>query len=75
MNSGGFCQIGSMIGGRSSWARKSGCDTLILANRGSPALMVCLISWNIFDMGLNSIIRWTARSYPSPLINISDLSK
>ena len=75
MNSGGFRQIGSMTGGRSSQARKFGLDTSILSNRGSPALMACPISWNIFDIGSNSRIRWTACSCLSSLTNISDLSK
>ena len=64
-NSGGFCQIGSITGGRSSRARKSSFDTSILANRGSPALMAYPISWNIFNIGSNSRIRWTTRSYLS----------
>ena len=64
-----------MTGGRSSQARKSGFNMSILANRGSPALMACSISWNIFDIGSNSKIRWTAHSYPSSLTNISNLSR
>ena len=71
----GFCRIGSTTGGRSSRARKSGLDTSILASRGSPALMVCLTSWNIFEIGSNTRIRWTARSCLSSLTNISNLSR
>ena len=63
-----------MTGGRSSRARKSDFDTLILASHGSPALMACPISWNIFDIGLNSKIIWTAHNCPSSLTNISDQS-
>ena len=47
-SSGGFCWISSTTRGRSSRARKSGLDISILASRGSPALMACPTSWNIF---------------------------
>ena len=74
-SSGGFCQISSTTRGRSSRVRKSGLNTSILANRGSPILIVCSTFWNIFEIGSNSKIRWTARSCPSLLTNISNLRR
>ena len=56
-SSGGFCQIGSTTGGRLSRPRKFSLDTSILASRGSPTLMACPTSWNIFEIGSNSKIR------------------
>ena len=74
-STGGFYRIGSTTGGRSSRVRKSGLDMSILASRGSPALMACPTSWNIFEIGSNTRIRWMACSCLYSLTNISILSK
>ena len=47
---GGIWWMGSLTGGRSSQAKKSGLDTSIRFIRGSPALMAWPISWNRFEI-------------------------
>ena len=53
MSGGGICWMGSLMGGRSSWAKKSGLDTSIHCIRGSPALMAWPISWKTLEMVQN----------------------
>ena len=48
---GGIWWMGSLTGGRSSQAKKSGLDTSIWFIRGSPALMAWPISWKVFEIG------------------------
>ena len=71
----GIWWTGSMVGGRSSRAKKSDFHRSIRFIRGSPTLMAWPTSWKIFEMGSNSRIKWTARNYRSLLTKISKWSR
>ena len=75
ISGGGICWIGSLTGGRSSQAKKSGLDTSMRFIRESPALMAWPISWKVLKMGTESKIKWTAHNCQSSLTKISDRSK
>ena len=75
MSWGGICWTGSLIGGRSSWAKNFGLDTSTRFILGSPALIAWPISWKTLEMGSKSKIRWTACSWWSSLTKIFDRSR